>query len=304
VKKKRVFRRAVCCAAPVFLLVFLFYGPFEGFRLLWINTAMYSRSCKFLAQALYSGDYIRQVLNRNKPQVERATNRETPEYTASPNIAFAPIKGNYFKGFLLRIDDPSRVFLTLAGNEKGKLLEDLVAEYRGLGGVNASAYSDHTKKGRLWGTTIVNGEVVSRCSIGNRHVMGGFTEDYQLVVGNFTNEEIAARGYVWAFEFGPLLVVNGEKAELTAYSGGISPRTAIGQTREGHILLVVVDGRQPASIGATYRHIQTILYANGAVNAIGLDGGSSSAMVYGGKLVNSPFCEDDDRLLPNAIIFR
>jgi exopolysaccharide biosynthesis protein len=266
---------------------------------------MYSRSCKFLARALYTRAYIQEVLDRNKSAVERTTNRDALDAAFTGNISFAPIEGNYFKGYLLKIEDPVRVFLAIAGNEQGKLLEDLAAEYRSLGGINASGYSDHHNKGRLWGTTIADGVMVSRCTVGGRHVMGGFTEDYKLVVGSFTDEEITAQNYRWACEFGPLFIVNGEKTELTAYSGGISPRTAIGQTREGHILLLVVDGRQPPySIGATYRHIQTILYANGAVNAIGLDGGSSSTMFYQGRLVNRPFCEEEERLLPSAILFR
>jgi exopolysaccharide biosynthesis protein len=41
--------------------------------------------------------------------------------------------------------------------------------------------------------------------------MGGFREDHKLVVGMFSDVELAIQGYVWAFEFGPLLVVNGEK---------------------------------------------------------------------------------------------
>jgi exopolysaccharide biosynthesis protein len=133
--------------------------------------------------------------------------------------------------------------------------------------------------------------------------MGGFREDYKLIVGAFTEEEIAAQGYVWAFEFGPLFIVNGEKTGLSAFSGGLSPRTAIGQTADGSVLLLVIDGRQPSSIGATYQDVQTVLYDNGAVNAIGLDGGSSTSLVLGGTLINSPSGGDDDRLLPNAIIF-
>ncbi|MDR2376618.1 MAG: phosphodiester glycosidase family protein [Treponema sp.] len=50
--------------------------------------------------------------------------------------------------------------------------------------------------------------------------------------------------------------------------------------------------------------MQTILYANGAVNAIGLDGGSSTSMVYRGELVNTPSEGEAGRLLPSAIIFK
>jgi exopolysaccharide biosynthesis protein len=46
------------------------------------------------------------------------------------------------------------------------------------------------------------------------------------------------------------------------------------------------------------------LYNNGAVNAIGLDGGSSSTMVWEGEVVNIPSDGDAERLLPNAILFR
>jgi hypothetical protein len=42
---------------------------------------------------------------------------------------------------------------------------------------------------------------------------------------------------------------------------------------------------------------------NGAVNAIGLDGGSSTSLVLEGRLTNSPSGGDKDRLLPNAIVF-
>jgi hypothetical protein len=44
--------------------------------------------------------------------------------------------------------------------------------------------------------------------------------------------------------------------------------------------------------------------AEGAVNAFGLDGGSSSAMVWEGEVVNIPSDGDTGRLLPNAILFR
>jgi exopolysaccharide biosynthesis protein len=118
------------------------------------------------------------------------------------------------------------------------------------------------------------------------------------------NHEILERGFEWAFEFGPMLIVNGEKTVLNALSGGLAPRTAIGQTEAGHILLVVIDGRQASSIGATFQEVQMVLYANGAINAIGLDGGASSCMVYNGALVSSPSEGDSGRLLPNALIFK
>jgi exopolysaccharide biosynthesis protein len=119
-----------------------------------------------------------------------------------------------------------------------------------------------------------------------------------------TDIELAQRNFQWAFEFGPILIINGEKTTLNAYSGGLSPRTAVGQTREGHILLVVIDGRQASSIGATFQDVQMVLFANGAINAIGLDGGASSCMVYQGELVNNPSEGRRGRLLPSALVIK
>jgi exopolysaccharide biosynthesis protein len=290
--------------APVLLLLLLFYGPFEQFRLLWINTAIYSSHYKFLATSLYTKKYIQSVLDKNMPALDRKTEPGMAGLPPSDDIRFAEIKGNYYKGYIIKVDDPRRLFLASAPDEHGGLLEELVAAHQGLGGINASGYRDDKKRGLVWGTAIKDGSVISCCTMENKHVMGGFTGEYKLTVGYFTDEEIERQGYIWAFEFGPLLIVNGEKTEMGPYSGGLSPRTAIGQTAEGHVLLVVTDGRQASSIGATYRDMQTILYANGAINAIGLDGGSSSTMVYRGALVNQPSEGEQERLLPNAIIFR
>ncbi|MDR3147260.1 MAG: phosphodiester glycosidase family protein [Treponema sp.] len=289
-------------AGFVLLAALLFYGPWGSFRELWINTSMYSSHFKFLATALYSNAYIQSVLDKNKPAVDRKTNREQVAILGGDELYVDRIKGDYFTGAIIRIANPRRLSLVPVEDSRGMLLEDIVSKHRALGGINASGFADDQERGLPWGTTIVDGALVSRNPQEGRHVMGGFTRDYKLVVGSFSDAEIADRDYLWAFEFGPLLIVNGEKTEMTDFSGGLAPRTAIGQLQNGAVLLVVVDGRRVGSIGATYRDMQTILYANGAVNAIGLDGGSSSGMVYRGELVNSPSA--GTRLLPNAIIFK
>ncbi|GHU10621.1 exopolysaccharide biosynthesis protein [Spirochaetia bacterium] len=281
---------------------FLFYGPFEQFRRLWIHTAVYSSHYKFLATALYPQSYIDRVLDTPFPQ--GATDPEPLEESPSDTVQFAELKGNYYRGYIIKIEDPRRLNLVPAWEEGGSLLETLVAERQCLGGVNGGGYRDDKRRGLPWGTVIIGGELVSACTEHREHTIGGLTRDYKLAVGRMGEQEIRDQRYEWAFEFGPVLIMNGEKTALNSYSGGLAPRSAIGQTREGHILLVVVDGRQASSIGATYQDIQTILYANGAINAIELDGGSSSCMVYQGKLVNSPSEGTDGRLLPNAIIFK
>jgi exopolysaccharide biosynthesis protein len=297
-------RIGIVAAIVVAGFIFLFYGPFDEFRLLWINTAMYSSRYKFLATSLYSKSYIQKVLEQNTSDSAHKTNSEQLKGAYTDQIDFAPIKGNYYQGYIIRIADPRRLMFVQANNNKGSLLEQLVKENSATGGINAGGYRDSKNRGLVDGIAISGGKQIAACNIGQQHTMGGFNTEHKLIVGRFSQEEIVAQNYVWAFEFGPLLIVNGEKVELTPYSGGIAPRTAIGQTQDGSVLLVVVDGRQAKSFGATYRDMQTILFANGAINAIGLDGGSSSSMVYDGVLVNSPQEGDSERLLPNAIVFK
>jgi exopolysaccharide biosynthesis protein len=95
---------------------------------------------------------------------------------------------------------------------------------------------------------------------------------------------------------GPLLVKNGSvfvTAKTEEFPSDISvgraPRTALGVTKSGHILLVVVDGRQPDhSIGMTLTELAGFMKELGAVQAMNFDGGGSSEMTVGDNVVNLP----------------
>ena len=321
-KRRRIPRCLQIAGGLLVLLLLLFYGPFESFRLLWINTAMYSSRFKFLAQSLYTEAYIRNVMAMNAPAKDRRTNNNADhnvndivqENNWDDGIFFTEIKGDWYKGYMLKINDPRRLVFAQSPSSEGSLLEEMVLAHGASSGINASGYADARQRGIPWGRIIADGQDISprredpssrtMDSHMSSHTMGGLNTEHRLIVGHFAEEEIAAQNYLWAFQFGPLLIVNGEKTELTSFSGGLAPRSAIGQTAEGHILLVTADGRQKASIGATFKDMQTVLFENGAINAINLDGGSSSGLVFQGKLVSRPSDGDAERLLPNAIVVR
>ncbi|KPD00169.1 Flagellar filament outer layer protein Flaa [Geobacillus sp. BCO2] len=74
------------------------------------------------------------------------------------------------------------------------------------------------------------------------------------------------------------LVSNGQAQSFAI--AGVHPRTAVGIDKNGNVMLVVVDGRQPAhSQGMTLNELAKLMHELGAVDAMTLDGGGSSTFV-------------------------
>jgi hypothetical protein len=88
---------------------------------------------------------------------------------------------------------------------------------------------------------------------------------------------------------------------------GVNPRTAVGVTADGGLLLVTVDGRQPGySVGTTLRETAELLRALGAADALNLDGGGSTTMVVRGadgalRVANRPSDAAGERPVANAL---
>jgi hypothetical protein len=72
---------------------------------------------------------------------------------------------------------------------------------------------------------------------------------------------------------------------------------------DGHILMVVVDGRSNASVGMTLDGFAHYMISLGAVSAINLDGGGGSAMWINGQgVVNNPSDWSGERPVTNAVL--
>lgn len=92
---------------------------------------------------------------------------------------------------------------------------------------------------------------------------------------------------------GPYLIKNNEvyvdmTAQKLASIGGRNPRTAIGYTKENHLIMLTVDGREGSSIGLTLVELANLMKEFGCVNAMNLDGGGSTVMYIKGQVVNRP----------------
>ena len=120
------------------------------------------------------------------------------------------------------------------------------------------------------------------------------------------------KGKYWdmsdALQAGPIIVSNGRKnvtavEEVFFWSKipDIHPRTAVGYTKEGENIFLVVDGRQPDSRGVDLNELAILMFDLNCEEAINLDGGGSSALVVNGKLLNRPAGFSTQREVISAI---
>lgn len=220
-------------------------------------------------------------------------------------IVISEIIGEGYRGKIMLIDDPSRVYLasTTKKDEEGLRIRTMLETYGAIAGINASGFSDPNDSGS-------GGDIVGRSYDGEfwgKYVdyYGSIliTSDDRLVVGNVANwEDYSIRAGI---QFGPVLIANGEAAITGSGGYGIQPRTAIGQREDGVIVFLVIDGRQLGwSIGCTMEDLIEILEKYEVVNAACCDGGSSSVLAYNGEVINKNSSKNPDygRRLPNAFL--
>ncbi len=112
---------------------------------------------------------------------------------------------------------------------------------------------------------------------------------------------------------GPVLIQNGEinianNEELLFAGKGMydkNPRTAMGYTANGKLIILVIQGRFPAKAeGADLVQEAVILQQLGCVEALNLDGGGSSCMLVNGKETITPSDKTGQRALPAVFMIR
>ena len=204
-------------------------------------------------------------------------------------IIIEEVRGEGYSGYMMVVRDPSRVIMGSVPSSyggRGYTVAEMVEKFDAVAGINAGGFEDPEGRGNgsIPNTMVVyEGEIYYE----KKGVQDGFVgidDNNILHVGKLTADDVKERNIRYGVSFGPVLISNGEAATLTS---GVNPRTAIGQRADGAILLLVIDGRQVISLGATYQDLIDIFQEYGAVNACNLDGGSSSLMWYGGDYINN-----------------
>lgn len=190
-------------------------------------------------------------------------------------------------------------------------VSDLVSRSGAIAGVNGVF---HASDGTPLGLIIVDGRVKS-LPIMARTAMG-ITRDGRILIDNVSVDaggnlipDWLKEGVVYAVGGGPRLVQDGkvnvtsvEEQFKTDVAAGRAPRTAVGVTHDGKLLLVAVTGRQAFhSIGVTLEELAYITIELGVKDAMNLDGGGSSTMVVRDFIMNTP-SDGRERKVADAIL--
>ena len=300
-----------------------FRGPSQTFGDMLTVTMLETSALKFIPHIYYTNATVDAIVARNSiaaPTEDTDTSLINIDTGVSDDgqaaedykdIEVFEVSGGTFKGFMMIVRDPSRVSVGVCrknfSKEPGLQLVEIAEKYGAVAAVNGGAFADDGgmgNGGKPKGIVVSEGELLYSSGGGSENVTVGFTQEDKLVIGEMTGEQAKKLGLRDAVTFGPALVVNGEACEVSGISSGLNPRTAIGQREDGAVLLLVIDGRQVNSMGATHADLMRIMMEYGAVNACNLDGGSSSIMYYEGKYLNNGVAVTGSRKIPTAIVVR
>ncbi|MEP7237418.1 MAG: phosphodiester glycosidase family protein [Ferruginibacter sp.] len=112
---------------------------------------------------------------------------------------------------------------------------------------------------------------------------------------------------------GPVLIQNGKiritnEEELKFTGKAISdkhPRTCMGYTKDGYLIIMVIQGRFPGiAEGATLEQEAKLLIDIGCVEALNLDGGGSSCMLINGKETIKVSDKTGERPVPAVFLIK
>lgn len=320
----------------------LLYGNYDGFRNFVILKSMNSINYQNIATTLYPSSIIEKIINNNmvtnidlssdiitfdnldldkktyvsKEEEELFSNDLNNEiYKIIPISGTNTVIGTPFSGYMAVVYDPSKVTLAVSpgvGEDRdgtyGQNLVTLAKNNNALVAMNAGGFYDpdwNSNGGIPHGPLIHDGKIITnfRRGIDTGGVVG-LTYDNELILGRMSASEAIANNVRDAVDWGPYLIVNGENQQEYNPYNWTTCRTAIGQRKDGIILMVAISGYPGISDGATYRDLAALFERYGAYNAGVMDSGASTSMVENGQHIMKTWNGNRStyRAFPNAWI--
>ncbi|MDR1573003.1 MAG: phosphodiester glycosidase family protein [Clostridiales Family XIII bacterium] len=278
-------------------------GPSPTARDLFVVSVEETSAVKFTSRIHLDEAEVQAILRANAvipiDDVTDVTRSFDPPLAADASdepIEIHEVSGDTFVGKMMIVKDPARMRLAcldaFGAEIRGKKVEQFALENNATAAINGGFFNDPGgvgKGGQPLGLLIRDG-VIRNGGPGTTSTIVGFDADNRLIIGKMSGKQaldMSIRDAVTVEpSIMPPLIVNGNPAEFTGNGSGLNPRTAIGQRADGAVLMLVIDGRQPHSLGATLQDCLRFMTEFGAVNASMQDGGSSSVMVYKNEVIN------------------
>lgn len=314
---------ALCFALGVVGLgtaVLITHGPSEKAKTMFVRTFIDTGTVRWVPRLFMSQDDV--VYYANPKFTVGTTKYKVEKEAAVTEVVIEPvpedvdvielvdISGPSWHGKMLVVRDPSLVTLAIpkAMEERGVYgldqlmdVEEFCEMYGAIGGITAGGFNMET--GLPAWFVIKDGKVIIDCGDARTGAVG-FTADHKMIVGTMSQQEALDMGIVEGLGWWPILIENGIKN--TGIGGGYNPRAAIGQKADGTVILVLMEGRMVSSLGASYDDLADFMEEQGCINAMNLDSGRSSVMVYEGapvtKIAVGAGIQTTNRAAPNAFV--
>ena len=323
------------CLALYGVMYVLAKGPSETARDLFVTSVRETSAIKFLADIYFTPEEIAAIETVKETMEYAPTDTSLITISTDPvsgqdkdgwtdahgvfhadedgdGIIIEPVKGRGYAGYMMVVTDPSRVILGSIPESYGKrgyVLSEYVKHFDGVAGTNAGGFYDPGGMGDGSipdSVVVVDGKIYYMeygCGTEGGGGIAAIDGNHILhVAKSMTRQELIDNDIRYAVCYGPVLIVNGVSASPNSLNVSLNPRTAIGQCADGAMLFLVIDGRQVVSMGARYQDLVEIMERYGAVNAVNLDGGSSSMLWFQDHYVNNSSSVVGVRDMPTSFV--
>ncbi len=204
----------------------------------------------------------------------------------------------------IKVATPSQLRTAIAGNklssERSNTVRSIAGNYNAIVAINGDYYGKVATgyinrmgaEGRqkpsktmdlLWIDELGDFHIIPNGQSGQKEAYKEFTAKHELING---------------FAFGPGLVVDGKIVEVREdtwdHAAYKEPRAGIGQIDTLTYAIVVVNGREETTAGATIEEFADIMYQLGCKQAYNLDGGNSATLVFNGQVYNEKAADERD----------
>ncbi|GGA38499.1 phosphodiester glycosidase family protein [Paenibacillus physcomitrellae] len=203
-----------------------------------------------------------------------------------------------YQGYAMKVKlkDASAMKMVLGNDSLGGSETTLhaVNRYGAIAGINAGGFADAGGSRYPLSTTVLNGNYLTGFEPSFKDLaFVGLSKSGKLIGGKFySQQQLDQLQPMFGATFVPVLLKNGirqgipDKWKTSPYR---APRTVIGNYKDDQLLIVVVDGyNENGASGATLEELQNKLINLGVKDAYNLDGGGSSSLIFGGKVINHP----------------